>query len=239
LSRSATPMCLSTTQQNTVTIAPLRHSRMFLAGIQKKYSVLDFSKVPCEKEQIIACFKAGEFEKAIAHAGKLGVSLSEGEVRSIIDCFSMGPEDALSIPDWIPDPIMTRRLRRRIDCFAAFCNDEFDPKSLIPRVDLPDDYNGKVLLVSIGGGVIPEVIALRSNDLYHRDILRNTQLEIADLGLSRTQVLELGGACISAQSDERIWIWGSSDEFGAGDKEVIAMLVRERYPEKTVVIEDR
>ena len=188
-----------------------------------------------DEPQIIACFKAGELERAIALAAKLGMTLSEGEVRSITDHLKAGLEEALSIPD----PIMTRRLRRRIDCFAALCNNGFDPKSLIPRVDLPDDYDGKVLLVAIAGGVIPEVIALRSNDLYHRDILRNTQLEIADLGLPRTQVRELGGACISSQSDDRICIWGSSDEFGPGDKEIIAMLVRERYPERTVVVEDR
>jgi hypothetical protein len=188
-----------------------------------------------EKGQIVDCFKAGEFEKAICLSGNFGVIFSIGDASSIIAYFRESLAEALSIQDHI----MIRRLRRRIDRFSAFCNNGFDPKKLIPLVDLPDGYTGKFLLVSIAGGVIPEMICLRSKDLCHRDILRNTQLELADLGLRGAQAVELGGAHVYSEPDDRICIRGSSDEFGACDKEFAAMLVSRLYPNKTVVVEDR
>lgn len=64
---------------------------------------------------------------------------------------------------------------------------------MIPSVVLPEGYRGKILLVSIS--VKKErAVVLRSGDLWHREILRNTEVEIQALGLSGAQVDELGGA---------------------------------------------
>jgi hypothetical protein len=190
--------------------------------------------MPGQNKQLIDSFKAGEFEAAIGLADEFGVILSDGDISTIVDYFRTSLKKALLTHDYT----MTRRLRRRSDRFSDFCNHGFDPKRLLPPVELPDGYTGKFLLVSIAGGVIPEMICLRSNDLYHRDILRNTQLELADLGLHGTHAMELGGGHVYSQSEDRITIRGSSDEFGACDKEFAAMLVRDLYPETTVVVDD-
>jgi len=49
---------------------------------------------------------------------------------------------------------------------------------LIPPVILPEGYNGKILLVSVSGTMILKTVVLRSGDLWHREILRNTENEI-------------------------------------------------------------
>jgi hypothetical protein len=58
----------------------------------------------------------------------------------------------------------------------------------IPPVILPEGYTGKILLVSISGDGIDNSVILRSGDLWHREILRNTQQEIRDLGFKNARV---------------------------------------------------
>ena len=59
---------------------------------------------------------------------------------------------------------------------------ESDPEKLIDRIILPEGYNGKILLVMIRGGPLDRMILLRSGDMWHREILRNTENEIKELG---------------------------------------------------------
>ena len=130
------------------------------------------------------------------------------------------------------DFVKLRQLRRRIESLPAFFDSGFDASKLILAVRIPEGYCGKILLVSISGGVVGEMVCLRSNDLHHRDILRNTELELRDLGLHGSQVRELGGASILSEPDGSIRIWGGSDDFGPCDKNLAAMLIERMNPEK-------
>lgn len=178
-------------------------------------------------------FKAGEFEKAI-HAGNDDERpLSESECRAIVNHFERELEQALRKADF---PAV-RRWRRRLEAFTAFCKSGFDSKSLIKPAELPAAYRGKILLITVFGGLLDGAVGLRSDDLYHRDILRNTELELQDLGLSSSRVYELGGAYWSSNPDGSIRIWGSSDEFGACDRELAAELARSLFPEAKIVAE--
>jgi D-3-phosphoglycerate dehydrogenase len=71
-----------------------------------------------------------------------------------------------------------------------------EPHSRISPVILPEGYNGKILLVSVSGGGINKTVLLRSGDLWHREILRNTETEIKNLGFDNALVHELGGALV-------------------------------------------
>jgi D-3-phosphoglycerate dehydrogenase len=73
-----------------------------------------------------------------------------------------------------------------------------EPHSRISPVILPEGYNGKILLVSVSGGGINKTVLLRSGDLWHREILRNTETEIKNLGFDNALVHELGGALVRA-----------------------------------------
>jgi hypothetical protein len=108
--------------------------------------------------------------------------------------------------------------------------------SLISPVILPEGYNGKILLVSVSGDGIEKTVLLRSGDLWHREILRNTEVEIKNLGFENALVHELGGALIRFEPDGTITIYGASQEFGACDKEFAAELVRKVFRERTVEI---
>ncbi len=106
----------------------------------------------------------------------------------------------------------------------------------IPAVKLPEGYSGKILLVSISGDGIDEMVILRSGDLWHREILRNTEQEIRNLGLDRVQVNELGGAHLRFETNGSIIIHGTSEQYGTCDKEYAAKLVRDKFPGSRVII---
>ena len=61
----------------------------------------------------------------------------------------------------------------------------------VPETVLPEGYNGKILLVSIGGPGVKECVILRSGDDWHREILRNTEVEMQDYGISSAHLQEL------------------------------------------------
>jgi hypothetical protein len=107
---------------------------------------------------------------------------------------------------------------------------------LIPPVILPKGYNGKILLVSVSGAMIEKTVILRSGDLWHREILRNTENEIRNYGITDAQVNELGGALVRFEADGTVIIYGSSHEFGACDKAYAAELVRDLFPKRRVEV---
>ena len=104
----------------------------------------------------------------------------------------------------------------------------------IPVVILPEGYNGKILLVSISGDGLEEMVILRSGDLWHREILRNTEAEIQNLGFNKARVHELGGAHLRFEPDGTIIIHGNSQQYGACDKEYAAKLVRNEFPGRRI-----
>jgi hypothetical protein len=107
----------------------------------------------------------------------------------------------------------------------------------IPAVILPEGYQGKILLVSISGDDIDKMVVLRSGDLWHREILRNTEKEVRNLGIGNPQVHQLGGAHLRFEPDEAILIYGSSLQYGVCDKEYAAKLVQKAFPLKSVRIQ--
>jgi hypothetical protein len=108
-------------------------------------------------------------------------------------------------------------------------------EEMIPAVILPAGYRGKILLVLVVVGE-KSLVVLRSGDLWHREILRNTQAEVFGLGLKDAQVHELGGAFLFFEADGSIRIGGGSDEFGACDLDYAAALVKAARPGCTVMV---
>ncbi len=111
-----------------------------------------------------------------------------------------------------------------------------EPDSRISPVLLPEGYNGKILLISVSGDGIKKTVLLRSGDLWHREILRNTETEIKSGGFDDVLGHERGGALVRFEPDGMITICGASQEFGACDKEFAAEMVRKAFPKRTVKI---
>ena len=109
---------------------------------------------------------------------------------------------------------------------------------LIPEAILPEGYNGKILLVSVSGEGIEKTTLLRSGDLWHREILRNTETEIKTLGYETARVCELGGAMVRFEPDGTITVYGASEEFGACDKEFAAEIIKKKFRDRTIKIRD-
>jgi hypothetical protein len=110
-----------------------------------------------------------------------------------------------------------------------------DPESLINKIILPEGYNGKILLVMIVGGILDGQILLRSGDMWHREILRNTENEIKELGFAESDVYELGGAHVRFEKND-IVIFGTSDDFGSCDKVYASKLIQQLFKDKNVII---
>jgi len=106
----------------------------------------------------------------------------------------------------------------------------------IPAVVLPEGYTGKILLVSVSGDGIEEMVILRSGDLWHREILRNTEAEVRSLGYHNARVSQLGGAHLRFEPDGAIIIHGTSEQYGACDKAYAAKLVRDEFPGRRVAV---
>ncbi|MBT8363465.1 MAG: hypothetical protein KJP23_02085, partial [Deltaproteobacteria bacterium] len=106
----------------------------------------------------------------------------------------------------------------------------------IPAVILPEGYNGKILLISVSGDGIGKMVILRSGDLWHREILRNTEAEIRNLGFRNARVHELGGAHLRFRPDGTVIIYGNSQQYGACDKYHAAKLVRKTFPGRQVEV---
>jgi len=110
--------------------------------------------------------------------------------------------------------------------------------SQISPIILPEGYNGKILLVSVSGDGIKKTVLLRSGDLWHREILRNTEAEIKNIGYENARVHEIGGALVRFELDGAITIYGASEEFGACDKEFAAEMVRKEFRKRTIKVRD-
>ena len=111
-------------------------------------------------------------------------------------------------------------------------------KPQIRPVILPEGYSGKILLVSVAGEMIDKTVILRSGDLWHREILHNTENEIRSLDVVNTHVHQMGGALLRFEPDGTVIIYGCSQEFGACDKEYAAALVRDAFPGRRVAVRD-
>jgi hypothetical protein len=107
-----------------------------------------------------------------------------------------------------------------------------------PAAIVPDGYEGKVLLVAVGGVGIRDTIVLRSGDIWHSEILRATEVEIKKLGVKEARVHEAGGAWVRVVKGGAILIYGTSEEFGACDKSLAAGLLRQLFPKKNVYVDD-
>ena len=107
-----------------------------------------------------------------------------------------------------------------------------------PSVVLPEGYNGKILLALVKASDIEDTVVLRSGDLWHREILRNTETEISRLGLNAVAVHELGGAWVRSHRDGGFIVFGGSDEYGACDTSLAAQLLQRQFPGRTIRVED-
>ena len=125
----------------------------------------------------------------------------------------------------------------KLNDLQPFTDAEKEAGKTIPAIILPEGYNGKILLVSVSGDGIKKMIILRSGDLWHREILRNTEQEIRNLGFDNVHVNELGGAHLRFQPDGTIILHGASQQYGACDKALAANLVKNKFPGQMVKIE--
>ncbi len=185
------------------------------------------------KKAILEHFRGGELEIAMKNIAEFQVRLEPSDFNRIISFLEEELKQSVS-----NEQIRAaRRLNRIINSIKSFCRHGPEPSYILEPAILPDGYRGKILLLSVSGGVIENTVILRSGDLWHSEILRETQGEIRDLGLVSSDTYPLGGAWTRFEKDGSIVIWGTSDQFGTCDKEAAAKLIKKIYPDKELLIE--
>jgi hypothetical protein len=128
------------------------------------------------------------------------------------------------------------RLERRAWALDIYKVHGLDVDRLIGTVDFNEGYEGKILMVRITGKYIPGMgrLCLRSGDDWHHEILRNTEMEIMDLGFETAVTTPLGGAHIRFEAGGAM-LFGSSDTYGACDKRLAAQLISAAFPRLQVM----
>ena len=97
-----------------------------------------------------------------------------------------------------------RRRARRALALRRLLAHGPDPGRMVAEVDLPEGYRGKIVLVLVKGGGFEGTVCLRSGDDWHREILRNVQAELLDLGFPSARAYALGGAYAGFDGDRII-----------------------------------
>ncbi len=187
-----------------------------------------------DNKNILTHFKEGKLELAAKAIEEFQMNLGEFDFVLLIDYFKTQIKLSLSEGE-IRE---ATRFKRRLAAIIILRDYGFDSRKLIPELILPEGYKGKIILISISGGLIEPMVCLRSGDLWHREILREVEEEIKDIGLVSTFVYEIGGAHLRFENGGSILIWGTSDEFGTCDKKIATDLVQKVYPRHKIFIED-
>lgn len=179
-------------------------------------------------KKMLACVKAFQFEAAFKICKQHHMKPTVSDMDEIINIFVLQRESGIK-----PHHTLDRRLKalRQI-------RDHCDPEKIIEKIILPEGYKGKILIVAILGGIIDHLNCMRSGDLWHREILRNTENELRDLGFFNSSAYELGGAHVRFEADNDIIIFGTSDEFGSCDKLYASSLIQQVFKNKNIMIFD-
>ncbi len=175
---------------------------------------------------------AGQLEIALMQIDESKIRLKHSDYDQIISFLKQEIEQYVSNQQ----VRSAKRLGRIMHSVQSFRTHGLDPSNILEPVILPDGYHGKILLLSVSGGILENNVILRSGDLWHSEILREAQEEIKDLGLISSKAYPLGGAWARFENNSSIIIWGTSDQFGACDKEAAAKLIKIVYPDKELLI---
>ncbi|RLC18017.1 MAG: hypothetical protein DRI24_04195 [Deltaproteobacteria bacterium] len=175
---------------------------------------------------------AGKFESAWDMIKKNDISIDDLDYQEAFQDL----ERDLHLARTKGDIRTANRLKRRLQSLTVFRTVGFIPEKMMSPVDLHEGYHGKILMVRIVGGGANGLVGLRSGDDWHREILRNTQEEIQDLGFDNSQVMPMGGAWVRFDPGDTIRVYGSSDEFGGCDKNIAADLLNSVFPNKKILI---
>ncbi len=176
----------------------------------------------CRLEEALAALQRNP-ERLPAHRVDSLVERLEGQARQLQMAGEIGA---------------CRRMERHIFALRALLAHGPQACRVIRDVELTPNYDGKILLMKLAGGLLDGKLCLRGGDEWHREILRNTVAEIGDLGFTAVQVLPLGGGLLRFEDQRHPRLRGASDEFGRCDMELAAKLLSSTFPETNIRVDD-
>ncbi len=184
-------------------------------------------------KKMLACVKAFQFEEAFKICNRYNVKPALSDMDQIINTLASqrNSSEVISSPHKFDRRLKALKIIRDHECDPG-C----DPGKIIEKTILPEGYKGKILIVAITGWVIGKLVCLRSGDLWHREILKNTENEIRDLGFFESSVHELGGAHVRFETNKDIVIFGTSDEYGSCDKVFASRLIQQVFKNRNIMI---
>ena len=166
--------------------------------------------------QMLECIESLELEKAISLGRRYNLNPTPEDMATIINS-----------SHWEDQQLKALEKLRNYGC---------DPEKIIPKIILPEGYDGKILIVTIMGGLFDRHICLRSGDLWHRALLIKAETELKNLGFYNSSAFEMGGAHIRFETNRNIVIFGTSNDFGSCDKDYASELVHGLFQNRTIEI---
>ncbi|MCP4680837.1 MAG: hypothetical protein GY864_00710 [Desulfobacterales bacterium] len=183
-------------------------------------------------KKMLACVRAFQFEEAFKICRQHNVRPFLSDMDQIINALASQRESM----EVISSPYKFDRRLKALQKFRDHECDPCDPGIIIEKTILPEGYMGRILIVAVTGGVIGKLVCLRSGDLWHREILKNTENEIRELGFFESSVHELGGAHVRFETNKDIVIFGTSDEYGSCDKVYASRLIQQVFKNRNIMI---
>ncbi len=182
-------------------------------------------------QKLLACTASFDLEEAVTISRRHNISLDSEDLNRIRNMVEAEKDRSHTGSDHRTVEIK----RHAINQIQAY---GFMPEKIIKRVDLPKNYCGKILMAAVKGGGFDLFAVLRSGDMWHREILYNTQKELKTLGFHNTDLYALGGAHVRFEAGRRIVVFGTSDDYGACDKKYAAQLIQAAFKGRKLVVTD-
>ncbi len=188
-----------------------------------------FASQAVSYKKMLVLFAAFEFGEALKISKQYNILPTVADMDQVIDNLikQRESEDVTNF---------SHQFDLRLNSLRRFRNGGCDPETILEKIILPEGYNGKILLVMFKGGILDGRVCLRSGDMWHREILRNTEIEINHLGFFESVVYELGGAHVRFEKNKDIVIFGTSDDFGSCDKAYAAELIQQIFNDRHIMI---
>jgi len=181
-------------------------------------------------QQVLRLIHQGLLESAKALVDRHDIALDAPALTGLIeDCLQR--VEAFQIDGDIRSGI---RYQRRAAALAMLRDTGHLSGTVIPPVELPEGYCGKIMLLFMQGDCIAARTCLRSGDDWHREILRSFKDEVRDYGFETFQISPRGGAFAEFPPDGSIVLFGASEEFGRCPREDAIQLIQAAFPDKRV-----
>ncbi len=183
------------------------------------------------RDAVVSLITGGRFQIAGEAANAMEYTITSDDVNSARSAL----ESSMAETVRKSGVQATLHLARRLKALDEYAADGAMNINQIETVDLPDGYSGKFMLVEFQG-ITFLTVGNQGNRRYHSEIKDGFKNNLNSRGFEG-EVKSLGGGHIKV-SEDKIRIYGRSEDYGQCDKVLAKELVAKIYPNRDIIAEE-